>query len=251
MERTIGNLTEELRQHSVPYKHLSQRAVERAEVNSLLALIPSLDNDRNNNGSIPRGAIDLDDGFVLLRAMDSCARAITPAEADALQNALDIAEINAFDEWPPCFVRWARLRLPNGQVARSLWKEGQKPLGKVRMARNVKLTYANNLEFGEVRFYFRHKLHSGELRTLAIIALYSRPNTDLLRDSSNTLWTCKKTGDKRLVVVDVKSIEAVVCMAPHSVEMLGAGWEEWVFVVEKPGLEVANLGGAAELVDDE
>jgi hypothetical protein len=34
--------------------------------------------------------------------------------------------------------RWARLRLPNGQVARSMWKESLKPLTKIRIARNVK-----------------------------------------------------------------------------------------------------------------
>lgn len=35
--------------------------------------------------------------------------------------------------------RWARLHLPNGQVARSRWKETRKPLTKVRTARNVKV----------------------------------------------------------------------------------------------------------------
>ncbi|KAG6818948.1 hypothetical protein H0H92_002395, partial [Tricholoma furcatifolium] len=35
-------------------------------------------------------------------------------------------------------VRWARIRLPNGQIARSLCKEAEKPLNKLRMARNVK-----------------------------------------------------------------------------------------------------------------
>jgi hypothetical protein len=36
--------------------------------------------------------------------------------------------------------RWARLRLPNGQIARSAWKLTLKPLAKLRMARNVKVS---------------------------------------------------------------------------------------------------------------
>lgn len=36
-------------------------------------------------------------------------------------------------------VRWARLSLPNGQIARSLWKESRRPLNKLRTSRNVKV----------------------------------------------------------------------------------------------------------------
>ncbi|KAG6825417.1 hypothetical protein H0H92_003754 [Tricholoma furcatifolium] len=248
MERTIGNLTEELRQHSVPYQHLSRRAVERAEINALLAMVPSLDTHEKRENTVPHGAIDLNDGYILLRAMDSCARSITDLEAAAFQDFLGAENVPY--SWPPRLVRWARLRLPNGQVARSLWKESQKAMSKVRMARNVKLTYSGNLEFGEVLFFFRYE-HDSELQTLAMISLYSRPNAELLQKSSNTLWTCKKPVDDRIIVTNVKSIEAVVCMAPHSVELLGNGWENWVFVVEKPGLDVANLGGAVELIEDE
>jgi hypothetical protein len=42
------------------------------------------------------------------------------------------------NSWPR-IIRWARLRLPNGQIARSAWKEKMKPLEAVRMARNVKV----------------------------------------------------------------------------------------------------------------
>ncbi|KAG6824974.1 hypothetical protein H0H92_005267 [Tricholoma furcatifolium] len=142
-------------------------------------------------------------------------------------------------------VRWARIRLPNGQIARSLWKEAEKPLNKLRMARNVKLMYNGHLEFGEVHFYFRFQIEE-EIRTLAMIDLYSRPNSDLLRQSSYTLWTCKRVSGDRMIVVDAKAIQSVVCMAPHSTETLGAEWEDWVFLVEKPGLDIAELSGAVE-----
>jgi hypothetical protein len=42
---------------------------------------------------------------------------------------------------PVSVQRWARLRIPTGQVARSRWKESLKPLNKVRMARNVKVNH--------------------------------------------------------------------------------------------------------------
>jgi hypothetical protein len=42
----------------------------------------------------------------------------------------------------PKIARWAWLCLPNGQVAKSRWKETQKPLNKVWMSRNVKVSCA-------------------------------------------------------------------------------------------------------------
>ncbi|KAG6808925.1 hypothetical protein H0H92_002347 [Tricholoma furcatifolium] len=249
MERTVGNLTEELKQHSEPYKHLSRRAVQRAEVNALKLMVPTLDRGTKKEESIPRGGENLGDGYILLRARDSCKRPITDAEAAAYQHYLTrnnetipLEEISV--------IRWARLRLPNGQVARSLWKECRKPLSSLRMARNIKLNYHGTLEFGEVQYYFQVEFGSG-IRALAVVALYSRPNAGLLKESSYTLWTCKKVGHERIIVIDVQQIESVVCMAPHSVEMLGPDWDDWVFLVEKPGLDVALLSGAVELVNDE
>ncbi|KIK76479.1 hypothetical protein PAXRUDRAFT_169829 [Paxillus rubicundulus Ve08.2h10] len=47
MECTIGNLTEEIQQHSNPYANLTQCAVWHAQVNVLKAMIPLLDPDHN------------------------------------------------------------------------------------------------------------------------------------------------------------------------------------------------------------
>lgn len=49
-------------------------------------------------------------------------------------------------------------------------------------------------------------------------------------------------------IFNVKAIEAVVAMVPPSV---GAEWADRVFVVEKPGLDVAAMGGVTEAVLDE
>jgi hypothetical protein len=137
MERTIGNLGEEIRQPSNPYANLSQRGLLRCQVNALKAMIPDL---APPTPSFPRGAIDLGEGYVLLRAKDRYDRLMRPQEAGALLRYLGSTAVEGSSvNWCPKVTRWARLRLPNGQVARSRWKEAHKPLGKLRTARNVKV----------------------------------------------------------------------------------------------------------------
>lgn len=126
MERTIGNLGEEIRQPSNPYANLSQRGLLRCQVNALTAMIPDLGPP---SPSLPRGAIDLGQGYVLLRAQDRYNRDMHPEEAAALLHYLDGegSSLNRDSDWCPKVARWARLRLPNGQVARSRWKEIKNP----------------------------------------------------------------------------------------------------------------------------
>ncbi len=141
MERTIGNLGEEIRQPSNPYANLSQRGLLRCQVNALMAMMPDLGPPPP---SLPRGAVDLGQGYVLLRAQDRYDRLMRPQEAGAFLHYLRKTAAEGSSEaldcnWCPKVTRWARLRLPNGQVARSRWKESLKPLGKLRTARNVKV----------------------------------------------------------------------------------------------------------------
>jgi hypothetical protein len=138
MERTIGNLGQEIRQPSNPFKNLSQRALQRCQINALKAMIPDLE---TSPPDVPRGAKELGDGYVLLRARDRTSRAISDCECQALVAYLNVnhSGVTVGDDWSPLIMRWARLRLPNGQVTRSAWKEKLKPLEKVRMARNIKV----------------------------------------------------------------------------------------------------------------
>ena len=137
MERTIGNLGQEVRQQSNAYANLSQRGLLRSQINALKAMIPDLD---PLPPAMPRGSRDIGDGFVLLRAKDKVLRAMRDCERQAFADYLKNTHTLQVPEcWSPEVIRWARLRLPNGQVARSAWKEKLKPLEKVRMARNVKV----------------------------------------------------------------------------------------------------------------
>ncbi|KAF8897773.1 hypothetical protein BD779DRAFT_1667694 [Infundibulicybe gibba] len=238
MERTIGNLGEEVQQPSNPFANLSQRGVRRSQVNAMKAMVPGLDTD---NDTLPHGAIDLGEGYVLLRAKDERAQTTTGAHGLVIRSYLEQILGGSAPDWNPRIVRWARLRLPNGQIARSAWKESLRAHRKVRMARNVKIAFDNGtLQYGEVQYFFRAFIQAGSLpKSLALVSLYSPPDAELLRRSNNTIWACRYQGMDSLHVIDVRSILSVVAMVPmphHPVPNTR-------FVVEKLGLDVADLGG--------
>jgi hypothetical protein len=81
---------------------------------------------------------------------------------------------------------------------------------------------------------------------LALVSLYSRPDPTLLRVSVNTLWSCEYQGDSALKFVEVKCIQAVVAMIPHTPVIEGQEARERFFLVEKPGLDVAMMAGTEE-----
>jgi hypothetical protein len=258
LERTIGNLGEEIKQPSNPFANLSQRGIRRARVNALKALIPNLTPDKKDASGLPRGARDLGDGFVLMRAREEVPCPLRDCEADALRDFLPGARMG--DEI--CVRRWAKLRLPTGQNCYSAWKETQKPIEKRRTARNVKvcsislhafLPYLKHIQIllddqmrlGEVQFFILW-IHEGRETPLALVSLYSTPEPRLLKASHNTLWSCEHQGDLALQFIDAKIIQSVVAMIPHmpaiEVQQLG----EHFFLVEKPGLDVAVIGGMDE-----
>jgi hypothetical protein len=102
----------------------------------------------------------------------------------------------------------------------------------------------------EVRF-FVHFFYEGEEIALALVSLYSRPDPTLLDLSFNTLWSCQYQGDMALQFIDVKTIQAVVSMVPHTPVIQGLPAQERFFLVEKPGLDVAVMTGAEDLSGEE
>ncbi|KAF7356061.1 hypothetical protein MVEN_00935900 [Mycena venus] len=238
MERTIGNLGEEMKQHSNPYANLSQRGVRRAQVNALKSLIPDIE----PNNELPRGSEDLGHGYILLRAKDEYPQVVHGAQGDAIRQYLEEMNDEKYpDTFQPKLRRWARLRLPNGQIVRSAWKEKQKALDKVRMARNVRFTDLDGEEsYAEVQFFFQADSADGETFSLALIHPYSAPDPDLLEVSSKTLWVCDGLDeDTPMEVIEVDSISSVVGMVPFD--------EGRVFVVHKMGLEVTGMAGTEEI----
>jgi hypothetical protein len=137
MERSIGDLGGEIRQPSNIYANLSQRGLLRSQINALKAMVPDLEEAVN---ILPRGAKDIGGGYVLLRAMGQKLYHLRDCEVDALSLYLSDADGKNVLDLHFSVIQWARLRLPNGQVARSAWKEKLKPLERLRTARNVKVS---------------------------------------------------------------------------------------------------------------
>lgn len=127
MECTIGNLGQEIRQPSNLYANLSRKGVRRCQVNALKAMVPGLVKPKQD---LPQGSIDLGDGYSLLRKCDLYDIQPQGGAAQAIWEYLgDDVKIR----------RWARLRLPNGQTARTVWRETEKRAEKVCVSRNVKV----------------------------------------------------------------------------------------------------------------
>jgi len=155
LEQTIGNLGEEIRQPSNPFANLSQCGIRRCQINALKAMVPDLDPPVN---TLPRGAKDIGDGYVLLRAMEKYPRCVRECEAVVFRVYMRQTEgPDVSDDWCPSVSRWARLQLPNGSTAWSAWKEKQKPLERSRIARVVKvcliLAFLYNV-YSIVKYYY-------------------------------------------------------------------------------------------------
>jgi len=94
---------------------------------------------------LPHGAMDLGSGYILLRARDKSPQEISAPESAAILGYVvehSQAHGGIVPEGPISMklTRWARLRLPNGQVARSAWKENLKTLKHIRIACNIKVS---------------------------------------------------------------------------------------------------------------
>ncbi|TBU29207.1 hypothetical protein BD311DRAFT_620999, partial [Dichomitus squalens] len=253
LENFIGNITREIKQHVTPYANVSERALRRCQVNALKAMIPSL---AEPDDIFPQYAKILGDGYVLLPARDSIQRVIPPVEAAALRDFLRNEGVTLRDpDWSAPVRRWARLRLPNGQVARCAWKECalEARRRKPRRARMVKVsTTLRDNTFAEVQYFFRLKIHD-HVETMAMLAYFTPPDPDIYEFSRGTLLACSHLGETSRAVIFVKQIVSVVAMVPLPMTSEEATtsdadtlYRDRFFVVEKPGLDVANIAGRVE-----
>ncbi|KIJ59683.1 hypothetical protein HYDPIDRAFT_32907 [Hydnomerulius pinastri MD-312] len=257
MERTIGNLGQEIRQPSNPYANLSQEGVRRCQVNALLASMPELDDPPKG---LPDGAVDLGDGYALLRKRDRRFAFPAHPHTQSIQDFLGPGrEI-------PRIKRWARLKLPNGQIARSAWREVLKPIDRLRVSHNVKFILDDVVYFGKVQYFTRlavnarnrgDELDEEDLQDdeqwrftdVAIIKPYSSPDLDLLALSQQVLVSCTLLDNT--FIVDVKNIRSVVAMIPHTPTLPSGITEDRFFMCEKPGLDVSDLGVPYGVYEDE
>jgi hypothetical protein len=109
-------------------------------------------------------------------------------------------------------------------------------------------THMETFHIGEVQFYFRSK-HSGVECAYALVSVWSEPDMDLLRESSNTVYSCVYQGQTDLRVIDVKIITSVVAMVPMTPR--DGDRSSHFFLLEKPGLEITGLGDVSIDIADE
>ncbi|KAM6490940.1 hypothetical protein JOM56_013644 [Amanita muscaria] len=205
LENTVGNLGREVRQPSNPFSNLAERGLLRAQQNALTAILPQLD----IGGHLPRGALSLGDGYYLLRACERNEREPTiEAEANIIRKFFKTRNDTSLS-----IRKWARLLLPNQQVARSLWRDGRGEGG--RTSRNVKLKLSVNgyQVYSEVLYYFTSTT-APQGTAFALISTYSNPHVELLSVSHNTLWVTRHLGVHGLHVIEAKSVDSVVAMIP-------------------------------------
>ena len=98
------------------------------------------------------------------------------------------------------------------------------------------------MHLGEVYFFILWT-HEGHDTALALVSLYSAPDPRLLKASHNMLWLCEHQGDSALRFINAKAIQLVVTMIPHTPRIEAQQLGERFFLVEKPGLDVALIGG--------
>ncbi|KAJ7210698.1 hypothetical protein GGX14DRAFT_624765, partial [Mycena pura] len=227
----IGIFGGEVRQPSNPFANLSEVALRYAQVNALYAMDPDLDRKTTNKEKLPRYSLDLGNGYVLLRRRDRYP--IT------LKDKYDVRAICMHLGIPAesklRFKRWGRLRLPNGQIARSVFGEANLSLRNIRKLRCVKIKDANRPRIVEVSYYFV----ANDI-AYALGRCFPDADVDLLRESYGTLWAAPGPARGR-IVFSVSLIQSVVAMIPYILD-----GKDIFFLVEKPGLEMASMGGFEE-----
>ncbi|KIY44279.1 hypothetical protein FISHEDRAFT_52736, partial [Fistulina hepatica ATCC 64428] len=118
---------------------------------------------------------DLGDGYILLPALDVAFRPVSDCKGQAFRDYIEHRGHHPPFDYILCVKRWARLMLPSRQIARSHWKEEQKPLSKLCASHHFTLEKQDR--FGEVHFYFQVVLND-ETMSLAFVSLFGFPNKE-------------------------------------------------------------------------
>ncbi|PPQ82247.1 hypothetical protein CVT26_008926 [Gymnopilus dilepis] len=238
IERMIGDLGGEINQHTNPYQNLSERGLRRSQVNALKASFSVFQEKKN---VLPSYSLDLGNGYAFLRAKERTPRYLQDADEAKVVNGyfLDNETKDTLapdDNWQGIKVtRWARLRLPNGQVARSTWKEDRMTT-TLRRASCVKIRSGRDkFDFGEVKFYFNGVINEEQI-SLALVLFFSQPDPSLLAESSGTFYAVTRLpSETGLRVIHAKSITSVIAAIPCP----GQGAIQRYFIWEAMGMDLA------------
>ena len=89
----------------------------------------------DSNPGLPYGSVDLGGGYILLRKR--AKHPIIPHGDEAMVILEFLGPRYALQR----IIKWARLRLPNGQIARSAWREKLRLPEHIHVSRNIKVCH--------------------------------------------------------------------------------------------------------------
>ena len=231
LETAIGNLGREIRQDRDLFANLAQRAVLRAQTISLKARFPDIQLECGKIDAVTRPTrarkFEGYDGFAFLPRCEDYPSPITGDERDALKIYWRAQKWPNVDTWPHAVCRWAKLQLPNGQKARSIWQESSlatKPrrascvevspslcINHCAANISIQVSYNKTIRIANVLYYFC--LRFGNVRyPLAMVELFSEPDVEVLSESSGTVYLCDPR--ESIAVLSIKSVHSVVAMFP-------------------------------------
>ena len=142
LETAIGNLGREIRQDRDLFANLTQRVVMRAQVNSLCARFPRIAFEVDGRSSQSVHKCEFEGGFVFLPRCEESPSPLSDDELHAFKEYWRIQPWPNSDAWPNAVCRWAKLQLPSGQRARSVWYESSLNT-KVRRASCVEGSFSD------------------------------------------------------------------------------------------------------------
>jgi hypothetical protein len=125
LETAIGNLGRKIRQDQDLYANLTQRAILHMQINSLWACFPNVKLEFGGQRAAPHRTREFDDapGHLFLPCMEKAPSPIGKDELEALMVHWEEQQWPNQELWHNAVCHWAKLQLPNGQMARSVWYE--------------------------------------------------------------------------------------------------------------------------------
>ena len=104
------------------------------------------------------------------------------------------------------------------------------------------------IQIGKVQFYFWSN-HTGEEHTYVLVSLWTLLDLEKLKESFDTVYSCVYTDQTYLHVIDMKMITSIVAMVPMT--WCDGDCSSHFFLLEKPGLEITQLGDVMASASDQ
>ena len=145
LETAIGNLGREIHQDRDLFANLTQRAIMRAQVNTMYARFPQVKFELSSilQPTHSTHTREFEGGYVFLPRCEAFPTSLSDDELVALKTHWRQQDWPSTDSWPNAVCHWAKLCLPNRQTARSVWYESSINM-RVRWASCIEVSPTND-----------------------------------------------------------------------------------------------------------